>query len=111
MEYIGSTCRPLAERVSEHERSQRLGNTKSALGRHLLEDHPHAITERKRKRGRRGKSSQEQRMTDYRIFFENFDFKVIERGSDVLDTYLRENMAIQRECPALNDCQTNGFIF
>ena len=111
MEYIGATCRTLEERVTEHERSQRLGTTKSALGRHLLKDHPHAITERKRKRGRRDKDSQEQIETDYRVFFENFDFSVIDRGRDVLDTFLRENMAIQRECPAMNDNQTNGFVF
>ena len=110
-DYIGGTGRPLSARVVEHERSQRLGNTKSALGRHLTKEHPEAVTKRRRKRGRPGEKEIEERETDYKIFFENFDFRVVGRGRDVLETFLRENMKIQRENPALNNCQTNGFIF
>ena len=110
-DYIGATGRPISERVKEHECSQRLGNTKSALGRHLTEEHPEAVTMRKRKRGRPGPKEREEKEMDFKIFFENFDFRVVGRGRDVLETFLRENLTIQREHPALNECQTNGFVF
>ena len=78
--------------------SQRLGNDRSTLGKHLVDQHPHAVS------GVRGRR-------DYDTFFENFDFKVVGRERDSLGTFLRENLEIERGKPKLNECQRNGFVF
>lgn len=96
--YIGATARPLVHRISEHEASTRLGNSRSTLGEHIRSAHPHVPT------GTRG-------VRDYEQFFRNFDFKIIGKGRDALGTFLRENQLIIDVQPELNIMKSNGFVF
>ena len=85
-------------RVGDHEASQRLGNHRTTLGKHLVTTHPEAVTGKKNTR-------------DFKNFLKNYDFRILDRGRDCIDTFLKENLAIQREQPALNECKTNGWMF
>eukprot|EP00116_Pleurobrachia_bachei_P013717 sb/3473979/ len=42
--YIGETTRPVISRMREHESSTRLGNRRTPLGEHLLDEHPHLVS-------------------------------------------------------------------
>ncbi|MCP4489316.1 MAG: GIY-YIG nuclease family protein, partial [Gammaproteobacteria bacterium] len=99
--YVGASRRPLEARISEHESSVRLNNNRTTLGQHgarqrhqYHEDPDYVPVSGKR---------------DYDKFFEHFDFKVLEKCKDTLDTFLREGLTLKSKKPALNVMARNGF--
>ena len=97
--YIGASRRPVKGRINEHESSFRLNNSRTTLGHHAAEhrrqDDPH-YTPASGKR-------------DLNKFLENYEFGILERCKDTLDTFIREGLAIERIKPKINNMCGNGF--
>lgn len=104
--YIGASYRPAADRIKEHESSIRLQNDKSALTKHFLQDHhdllPSPLSQllNNHHKGSR----------DMDTFFKNFDFSIIKRCRDTLDTFINEGIEIRDERPEINGKDGNGFV-
>ena len=43
-------------------------------------------------------------------FFKNFDFSIIKRCRDTLDTFINEGIEIRDERPEINGKDGNGFV-
>ena len=89
-EYIGASHRPGSKRLGEYESSIRLPNqaSRTTLGRHKLEKHKEEKNELK----------------------SCFKFKIILKGVDCLESFLKEGLHIINKAPAINGKFNNGFI-
>ena len=96
--YVGATNRPLMGRINEHEAATRLGHTDaSSVAEHANFKHFEHL------RGDRGRR-------EYENFFNMFDFDIVNKCTDPIDTYLREHRAIIKLKPSLNRMADNGWI-
>ena len=88
--YIGASHRPGNKRLGEYESSLRLPNQneRTTLGRHKFEKHEHEENSLK----------------------SSYKFKIIDKGSDCTDTFLREGIHIKNKSAGLNGKYNNGFI-
>ncbi len=98
--YIGASRRPLAGRISEHESSYRLNNNRTALGQHATEHRRQNDTNYIPVSGRR----------NFDQFFRNYEFEIIDKCKDTLETFIREGLLIEEIKPKLNNMCTNGFL-
>ena len=96
--YIGMTARTVISRMNDHEGSTRLGNRRTPLGEHLLDEHPHLIS---------GNSG----TREWNTFLNNFNVEIVGRSRDTLGTYLLEDHLIKRLRPELNTQSGNGYSF
>ena len=96
--YIGETTRTVISRMKEHESSTRLGNRRTPLGEHLLDEHPHLISG--------GSGTRE-----WDTFLSNFKVDILGRSRDTLGTYLLEDHLIRKLRPRLNTQCGNGYSF
>ena len=88
--YIGASHRPGNKRLLEYESSLRLPNqnSRTTLGRHKAEKHEEEKNELE----------------------SNFKFKIIDRGMDSLESFLKEGLHINNKSPHINSKFNNGFI-
>ena len=89
-QYIGASHRPGNKRLGEYESSLRLPqqNERTTLGRHKAEKHSNEKNELK----------------------SCFTFKVIDKGIDCTETFLKEGLHIKNKSAAINGKFNNGFI-
>ena len=88
--YIGASHRPGNKRLGEYESSLRLPqqNERTTLGRHKAEKHPNEKNELK----------------------SNYTFKIIDKGMNCTETFLKEGLHIKTKSAAINGKFNNGFI-
>ena len=97
--YIGATARPLKYRLSEAEKSVRLGDNNHATGKHIAEAHHTAVL-----------GNQARGTPNFGNLFTNYNIQVVGKAKDTLGTFLKEYRFIQRLSPELNTQMRNGFI-
>ena len=85
-------------RISEHESSVRLNNNRTTLGQHASQHRYHEDPDYVPVSGKR----------DYENLFEQFDFKVLEKFKDTIDTFLREGLTLESKTCAYNVMARNG---
>ena len=88
--YIGASARRAKESMSEYESGIRLPQQaeRTTLGKHKVASHPNAPNEIEK----------------------CYKFKIIDKGFDSLDTFLREGIHIKNKGSSLNGKFNNGFI-
>ena len=88
--YIGATHRPGNKRLGEYESSLRFlnQNEHTTLGRHKFEKHEEEENNLK----------------------SSYKFKVLDKGKDCLETFLKEGMHIKNKSPAINGKFSIGYI-
>ena len=88
--YLGASHRPGRERLKEYESSIRLPhqNKRTTLGRHKMEKHNN----------------------ESNTLSSCYKFRVVDRGVDSLDIFLKEGLHIKHKAPAINGKFNNGFI-
>ena len=97
--YDGVCNRPFICRLMEHERSTRLNNRTSALGEHMIE---HIIN---------GDPIPIYTSDpDISNLLEAYSIKILERGKDSIDSYIREGLQIWDNKPELNTKLENGWV-
>ena len=97
--YIGVSNRQIVSRMKEHERGIRLNYNNSVLGQHynhhfqnedpvpILSDDP-----------------------DYKNMLSMYKVQIIDRGSDSIESYIREGLQIAKQAPTLNTKLSNGWV-
>ena len=98
-QYIGASRRPLKNRLQEHESSFRLNNSRTTLGQHASEHRMENNEEYRPKAGTR----------DFEKFLEYYDFNIVKKCKDTLETFINEGMLISINKPKLNNMLRNGF--
>ena len=97
--YNGLCNRPSECRLMEHERSTRLNDNTTALGKHMIEHiingDPIPIFTKK---------------TDIKNLLEAYSIKILDKGTDCIDAYIREGLQILKNKPELNDKLNNGWV-
>ena len=89
-EYIGGSARPGQERMAEYESEIRLPQQtqRTTLSRHRAEFHPNAPNKLE----------------------ECYKFKILDKGKDPLQVFLKEGLHIQKHNPLINGKFNNGFV-
>ena len=98
-QYIGASRRPLKNRLQEHESSFRLNNSRTTLGQHASEHRMENNEEYRPKAGTRA----------FEKFLEYYDFNIVKKCKDTLETFINEGMLISINKPKLNNMLRNGF--
>ena len=98
-QYIGASRRPLKNRLQEHESSFRLNNSRTTLGQQASEHRMENNEEYRPKAGTR----------DFEKFLEYYDFNIVKKCKDTLETFINEGMLISINKPKLNNMLRNGF--
>ena len=97
--YNGVCNRPSECRLMEHERSTRLNDHSTALGKHMMEHiingDPIPIYTKK---------------PDIKNLLEAYSIKILDKGTDCIDAYIREGLQILKNKPELNDKLNNGWV-
>ena len=88
--YIGASSRPAKERLGEYESSVRLDSQtdRTTLAKHNFNSHDKVHND----------------------ISKCFKFKIIDKGSDSVNTFIKEAIHIKDKHPDINENQENGFI-
>ena len=96
--YVGASRRTMVKRLGQHEASVRRFNDRTTIGEHMSKVHSNL------------KPNTIPRRVNFNNLFKHFTPKLLHKGKDTLDTFLKENMHIKLTKPSMNTMLTNGFF-
>ena len=102
--YNGASRRRPIRRLKEHEASTRLWNKRSALGIHMINNHPDLQPTTEQLKNLKGK-------VDFGTFLTRFTPSILYHGKDTLDVFINEGLYIRDNKPKMNNNLSNGFVF
>ena len=98
--YVGASRRRMVKILRQHEASFRRFNDRTSVGEHMIKHHKELEPKDMPRRGR----------INFNNIFQHFKPKIIHKGKDTLDLYLKEGIHIQRNKPHINTMHTNVFV-
>ena len=98
--YVGASRRIMVKRLGQHEASFRRFNDRTSIGEHMIKHHKDLKPKNIPKKGR----------VNFNNLFQHFTPKIIHKGKDTLDLYLKEGIHIKKNRPSVNTMHTNGFV-
>ena len=98
--YIGASRRVMVKRLKQHEASVRRFNNRTTLGEHMISHHSHLNKS----------NNNHPPKVNFNNLFHHFTPKIIDRGTDTLNLFIKEGIHIKSSKPHINNMSTNGYV-